>query len=187
MNSVEESYKEELMSDLGDQILSKVSGGRDLITNIISKVPGFSGYIDRQERRSSDKLLRETISARFDEQWGRVSTLQQDFISQGEIAYLDDLEKSAIKLRTFADRVRTATRGYSGFFDAVKVNEAELERLLQYDNVLLEMSDEVGRAIDHVQASIGTDGLNAAIRNLTTISQQCIDAFNKREEVILAQ
>jgi len=174
------------MSDLGDQILSKISGGKDLITNLMSKIPGYSGYVKRQERRASDKLLRETIAARFEEQWGRVSALQQDFINEGEIAYVDDLEKAAIKLRTFADRVKTASRGYSGFFDAVKINEAELEKLLQYDNALLEMADEVARAIDNVQASMGSDGLKAAIRNLTTVAQQCIDAFNKREEIILA-
>ena len=56
------------MSDLGDQIFSQVSGGKDVITNLMSKVPGFSGYIERQERRASDKILRETIAARFDEQ-----------------------------------------------------------------------------------------------------------------------
>jgi hypothetical protein len=180
------SFKEQTMSNLGDQILSSVSGGKDLITNLISKVPGFSGYIDRQERRTSDRLLRETIAARFEQQWGRVSQLQQEFISTGNIMYLDDLERAAIKLRTFADRVRTATRGYSGFFDAVKVNEDELNRLLQYDNALLDMADEVSRAIDHVQAAISTEGVPAAIRNLTTVSQQCIDAYNRREEVLLA-
>jgi hypothetical protein len=48
------------------------------------------------------------------------------------------------------------------------------------------MSEEVGRAIDHVYQSIGSDGLKAAIRNLNTVSQGCIDYFNRREEVVLS-
>lgn len=174
------------MSDLGDQISQKVSGDRNLITNLISKVPGFSGYIDKQERRASDKLLRETIASRFEEQWGRVSKLQREFISAGEIGYVDDLEAAAIKLRTFADRVRTASRGYAGFFDAVKIREEELARIYEYDNAMLDLAEEVSSAIDHVSASVGTDGVEAAIRNLENVSQRCIDAFNKRKEVILS-
>ena len=56
--------------------------------------------------------------------------LQREFINSGDIGYVDDLEAAAIKLRTFADRVRRATRGYSGLFDAVKINEEELGRVV---------------------------------------------------------
>ncbi len=174
------------MSNIGNEILSKVSGGKDLLSNIVSKIPGFSGYMKREDRRKSDKLLRDTISARFAEQVRRVSELQQEFISGGEIMYVDDLEKAALKLRTFADRIKTASRGYSSLFEAVKINEDELDKILAYDNALLEMSDEVSRAIDHVQSSMGTDGVQASIRNLTQTAQKCIDAYNRRDEVVLA-
>ena len=175
------------MSSLSDQIFSKITDSKDLLTKIGSKIPGFSGYIDRQERRNSDKLLRETIAKRAMEQRGRVSELQNDLISEGEILYLDDLEKAALRLQTFADRVRTATRGYSSVFEAVKIDSDALTKILAYDNALLEMMDQVSTAVDHVQASIGTDGLKAAIRNLQTVSQECIDAFNERDEIVLTE
>lgn len=99
------------MSDLGnlkDQIFGAVSGDMDIFKKIASKIPGFKGYVERQARRDSDKLLRDTIFNRFRELEGRVSALQTEFIEAGDIGYVDNLEKSAIKLRTFADRVRTA-------------------------------------------------------------------------------
>ncbi len=168
-----------------DQFLGKVASDMDPFKKILSYIPGFKGYIERQNRRDSDKLLRDTIADRFEQQWGRVSQLQRDFISQGEIAYVDDLEAAAIKLRTFADRIRRATRGYSGLFDAVKINQDELARLYEYDATMLGMSEEVGRAIDNIEASMGSDGLSGAIRNLQTIAQRCIDVFDRREEAIL--
>ena len=170
---------------MSDQIYDKVDSDLDPFKKIASKIPGFGGYIERQKRRDSDKLLRETIADRFDQQYQRISSLQRDLISEGEIGYVDDLEASAIKLRTFSDRVRRATRGYSGLFDAVKINEEELALLYQYDAQMLDLIDEVSRAIDNVEASIGSDGLPASIRNLKSVSQQCIDVFDRREEVIL--
>jgi len=169
-----------------DQIFDKVHGDMDIFKKILSYIPGFKGYIERQNRRDSDKLLRETIASRCEEQWGRLSGLQRDFISQGEIALVDDLEQAAIKLRTFADRVRRATRGYSSLFEAVKIGEAELAQLYQYDAAMLDLAAEVGRAVDNVEASIGTDGLMAAIRHLRSVAQQCIDTFDRREEVIVS-
>jgi hypothetical protein len=168
------------MSDLFDQ----VTADQDPFKKIASKIPGFKGYIERQNRRAADKVLRETIADHFEALWQRVSALQTDLVSQGEILYLDDLEKAALKLRTFIDKVRRASYGYSGFFDSVKINEEELARVYAYDTAMLDLEDEVSRAIDNVEASMGGDGLPAAIRNLTGEAQECLDTFNLRNEVM---
>jgi len=167
-------------------ILDRVVGEQDFFKKLLSKVPGFKGYIERNHRREADKLLRETIADGFETQWARISTLQRDLVNQGGLEYVDDLENAAIKLRQFIDRIRRAAYGYAGLFDAIKVNEEELAQIYQYDLALVNSIDEVGRAVDNVEASIGSDGLPAAIRNLITLSQSCVDAFNRRSQVILA-
>jgi hypothetical protein len=165
-------------------IFEKVSGEQDFFKKILSKIPGFKGYIDRGNRRMSDKLLRENVANEFETLYARISSLQRDLISQGGLAYVDDLEAAAIKLRQFIDRVKTASYGYAGLFDAIKIKSDKLEQVYQYDYALLSLSDEVSSAIDNVETSIGTEGLDAAIRNLVNVSQQCVDAFNKRSEVM---
>jgi len=165
-------------------IFERVSGERDFIKKILAKVPGFKGYIERGDRRMSDKLLREKVADEFETLYQRISSLQRDLISQGELTYVDDLEASALKLRQFIDRVRTASYGYAGIFDAIKIREEELDQVYQYDYALLALADEVRSAIDNVETSIGTEGLEAAIRHLTSVSQECVDAFNKRSEVM---
>jgi len=165
-------------------ILEKVTASKDWLSKIISKIPGFKGYIERADRRMSDKLLRESIANSFEGLYQRISGLQRDLISQGGLAYIDDMESAAIKLRQFIDRVRTASYGYAGIFDAIKIKETELSQVYEYDAVLLGMADEVSSAIDNVETSIGTDGLPASIKHLTSVSQSCVDAFNKRSEVM---
>lgn len=173
------------MADEKEQIYGKVTEDMDPFKKILNKVPGFSGYIERQKRRDSDKLIREYLFDQFRELEGRVSRLQRDFISQGEIKYVDDLEATAIKLRTFADRIKTASRGYSGLFDAVNVNEEELTQIYEYDASLLDLVDGLTHAIDNVESSVGTDGLPASIRHLETKAAESVQAFNDRENVIL--
>ena len=168
------------MSDIFD----KVVGEQDFIKKLFAKVPGFKGYIERNDRRMSDKLLREQVALAFESQYQRVSALQRDLISHGGLAYIDDLEAAAIKIRQFIDRVRTASYGYAGLFDAVKIKEDDLAQVYQFDLKLLELDDAVSHAMDNVEASIGTDGLPAAIKNLATISQSCGETFNQRSDML---
>ena len=168
-----------------NDILERVTGESGFIKKIFSKLPGFRGYVEREDRRNADKLLRESIADRFENQWRRVSSLQKEAISNGEIEKIDDLESSAIKIRQFIDRIKNASYGYAGFFDVIKVNTEELNAIYQYDLQMLELDDEISRAVDNIETSFGTDGLPAAIRHLTTLSQSCLDIFNQRKEVIV--
>ena len=172
------------MSDRIDLIVQKVVGDMDPFKKIASYIPGFKGYIDRQNRRDEDKILRDTIATRFEEEWQRISAIQRDLISQGNIQWVDDIEAAAIKIRTFIDRVKKAPRGYSGLFDAVKINSDELSKIYQYDASLLALSDDLDRAIDHVEESMNSEGFSAAIRNLVTVAQQCLDMYERRAEVV---
>lgn len=175
------------MSDEIEQIVRKVTGDLDPFKKILSYIPGFKGYIDRQARRDQDKILRDSIANRFEELWQRISSIQRDLVAQGEIQLVDDLEGAAVKLRAFIDRVRRAPRGYSGLFDAIKINSDELERLYQYDATLLTFADEVSRALDNVEASIGSEGIAAAIRHLRSMAQQCVDLYERRAKVIFQE
>jgi hypothetical protein len=169
------------MSDL----FEKVTSSQDIFKKILGKIPGFSGYIERQNRRASDKLLRDTIASKFEEVWKRISAVQKDLVNQGAIEFLDDMESSAIKYRQFIDRIRNASYGYSGLFDAVKINETELAQIYQYDLEMLNLAEAANQAVDNVETSIGSDGLPAAIRHLNSQATAAVKAFNHRAEIVL--
>ncbi|NOY98992.1 MAG: hypothetical protein GXP40_07295 [Chloroflexi bacterium] len=166
-------------------LFERVTGDQDVFKKLASYIPGFNGYVERQNRRAADKLLRETVANRFEELWKRTSQLQTDMVSQGMIALMDDMERASIQLRTFVDKVRTAAYGYSGLFDAVKINEEELAQLYAFDAAFFDLAEQIGHALDNVEASLGDeDGLPAAIRNLIAIARQATETFNRRSEAI---
>ena len=171
------------MSDLFDQVTSD----QDIFKKIASHIPGFKGYIERQNRRAADKLLRKQVALRYDELYNRASRLQKDVADAGEIPLLDDMESIATRLRTFMDKIKTASYGYSGFFDAVKINEEELAKLYTFDAAFFDLAGQISSGLDNLEASIGTDGLKAAIRNVKSLSRQAVENFERRYEVIAGE
>ena len=168
-----------------DDFFQKVTSMQDPFKKLASYIPGFGGYVERQNRRDADKLLRDTVARRFEEQWRRASQLQEEMVGSGMIAYVDDMEKAAIQMRTFIDRISTAPRGYSGLFDAVKINEKELEAIYQFDAAFFDLAEQVERANGNVEASMGDEAaLPAAIRNLTSLARLANETYNKRSEVV---
>ncbi len=168
-----------------DEFFQKVTSQVDPFKKLASYIPGFGGYVERQNRRDADKLLRDTVARRFDEQWKRASQIQVDMVNNGMIQYLDDMERAALQLRTFIDKISTAPRGYSGLFDAVKINEKELEAIYQYDAAFFDLADQVAHALDNVEASMGDEAaLPAAIRNVTSIARTAVETYNRRMEAV---
>jgi len=139
------------MTDLTSQIKDQRGG----FAKILSKLPGFKGYLEKETRRDADKIVRDAVAAKFTDQLERLTELQIDLLSNGGFEFVDDVEQSAVKLRTFIDRVKTAPRGYAGVFDAVQVKEEELDQLYNFDYQLLSEADNLAAAIDQCRITLG--------------------------------
>ncbi|MCD6555326.1 MAG: hypothetical protein DRI52_04260 [Chloroflexi bacterium] len=165
---------------------AKVTEALGGVESLASKIPGYSGYKEKELRREADKLLREQLARSFDEQRRHLLDLQKQLISAGQIALLDDMDSAAVKLQTLIDRVRTASYGYAGFFDAVKVKEEQLDALYEFDNALVEQVSNVEAALERVRSALAAqEGVAEAIADLTTVIRDINDLFTKRQDVIL--
>ncbi len=168
------------MSDL----FETVKGGQDIFKKLLSYVPGFSGYVERTNRRAADKLLRDQVALKYSELVGRTSRLQKDIADAGQLDFLDDVDDIGRKLRTFCDRIKNASYGYSGFFDVVKINEKELAQIYTFDAAFFELANQISNGLDNVEAGIGADGLKSAIRAVDDLARQVGETYDRRYQVI---
>ena len=156
------------------------------LESVARKIPGYGGYKEKEMRREADKLLRTELAGQFDDQRKRVSELQHQLISQAKIEFLDDLERAVMKLQLLTDRIKTASYGYAGLFDAVKVKEEQLDALYAFDNQMLGFVDEVAADVDQVSSAINAgEGISDAIGTLVGTVDEANQTFGHREEAVL--
>ena len=168
-------------TDLFDQ----VSGDRGRIESFMGKIPGYKGYKEKEMRREADKILRDAFARRLEEQWRRLPDIQKQLLSSGQIQWLDDIEGATMKLQTLIDRIKTATYGYAGFFDAVRVKEDELDQLYNFDMALDEEVDQITAAIDELGVTaMSKEGIGEAITHLTTTVSAANETFSRRKDVL---
>lgn len=169
------------MSDFYQRIMDMQGGLEDLIR----RLPGFKGYLEKEDRREADRLLRDHLVRVFEEQLGEFTRLQQRLIDSGGIMLMEQVQRVDTKLRTFIDRVDTAPRGYAGLFDAIKVREEELARLYAFDNALLAYADRLAELLAGFgQAIEANEGVETAIRALDDWATEVNNVFKQRVEVI---
>lgn len=164
---------------------SVVQGGLRMLENLEMKIPGFKGYKEKELRRQSDRLLREQLARQYQDQKNRIAEAQNALMSAGKIQGMSKLETANLKLNLLLDHLKTGATGYAGLFDAVKIKEAELDRLYQFDQSLGQGVERLKGIIDQIitVAAQGGDatpllnGLVAAAEELNTTWNHRVDAM----------
>jgi hypothetical protein len=169
-----------------EDIYGKVKESRTALEKLLDIIPGWSGYQERQTRRKSDQLLRQTLADKLADQRRKLDVAQNDLISHGRIDLVDDIGSAVTQLQTFIDRVRFASYGYSGLFDAAKINEAELEQMYNFDAALFEYVERLNEATGRLRQVIPSgEGLVETIRVIQDTCREANSAFDQREHIIL--
>ena len=166
------------------QTIEDSQGG---LERLISKVPGYRGYKEKENRRAADTLLREHLAGQLDEQRHRLVELQRSLLDSGGLMLMDDLDRAVTKVQKLADKIRTASYGYAGLFDAVKVKEEDLDALYEFDGDMLTHILNIQTAVDSLAGALGSGGedVKGAIRGVTTAADEAESAWRKREQAIL--
>jgi hypothetical protein len=117
------------------------------------KIPGFAGYKDREQRRQADQIQRSHMAEALTRERGRLTDVGAILMRHGGLALLPDLDRVGNQFDRVIERIRHASQGYAGFYDAIRINEAELDRVYEYDLQMLNDIGAVGEAITAFGAS----------------------------------
>ena len=110
---------------------------KNWLEKLADAIPGVKDYREKESRRDTDKRFREYLARRIDGSRATLDDVKREQLNAGNLAELDDLDRLSQKLFKVANSIRHTSYGYSGFFDQVKIQEAELDRLYQYDISLM--------------------------------------------------
>ncbi len=175
------------MSDKNDT-LSNVQGQMSLPEKIAAFVPGFRGYKEKELRRESDRLIRNHLYMKLSLEKTDLREIEQKLADRRYFDVLTDMDRLLAKMDRVVEKVNHASYGYSGFFDAVKVREENLDNMIAFDNKLLDGINALATEIDAFKADLAsgvTTNLKTRVQNVTDKLESLENTIDQRNEVIL--
>lgn len=155
------------------------------VQSIAQQIPGYAGYQSKERRRDADRVLRERLANQYDTERDHLTRTMQEATRSASLEYVADLERANQQLQLFIARLKTAPRGYAGWFDAAQIQEADLDQLYQFDSTLASGVEGVKGAIDAVETAIkGKTGISAATDGLVDLLAGLNARLDGREEFV---
>jgi len=159
-----------------------------LSERIAAALPGFRGYKEKELRRESDKLIRNNLTLKLSKDKDNVRGIAQRIADKRYLDVLPDIDRLTAKMDRITEKVNHASYGYSGFFDIVKIKEENLDRMITFDNQLLDEVDALTASIEDLKAQLlsgNYSNLKDKIQIIADKFELLEDTFDKREQVIL--
>jgi len=159
-----------------------------LSERILAEIPGFRGYKEKELRRESDRLIRNHLYRRLEESKSDLKSVFQKLSDRRLFEVLTDMDRLIAKFDRVAEKVNHASYGYAGFFNIIKIKEENLDRMIEFDNKLIDEVDKITTEVNNFKSEVAKQEIKNAktrIQNLTDTLEAFEETFDNRQEVIL--
>jgi hypothetical protein len=171
---------ENLQSKL-DEIKSKES----FLEKIKRFIPGYDGYVNRDNARELDKILRDKLANMLEENKTVIKNIILDLTQSNRLFEVQNMDKLDQKNQNAIAKLRSAARGYSGAFDVVKIKDDKLHRLYEFDAGLVGYVNEINELFKELEEKIRSkDDAEQVTIQLSDRLDAFISIFNDREELL---
>lgn len=162
-------------------ILDSARAGQNALERLMNAIPGFKGYREKELRRDADGRQREHLASQLETCKKTLNEVSAAATRGGSLDAINGVETARKRLDKVVARIRFADRGYGGFFDPIKVDEAALERVYQFDLGLVVAVDRLTTAS---RAAAGAADVQAALTGLIAEIDALDASLAQREQIL---
>lgn len=159
-----------------------------LSERIAAVLPGFRGYKEKELRRESDKLVRNNLYIKLTKAKDNVKSISQKIADKRYMDVLTDIDRLSAKMDRITEKVNHASYGYAGFYDIVKIKEENLDKMITFDNQLVDEVNALTASIEDLKTQLLNNNFANVKDKIQTIADKfelLEDTFDKREQEIL--
>jgi hypothetical protein len=156
------------------------------IKNLLHKIPGYTGYEAREQRRDADERLRAELARQYRAEREALTRLGQQAVSSGRLDVTERLKRISQTLDRFIGRLETALTGYAGWFEHVTIDVPDLEQIYQFDAKLADSVPLLQEHIGHVSTQMSEgEGIDEALTALRNFVDNLNTQFDARQEFLV--
>ena len=165
-------------------IRERVEADRGLLKRIQLLIPGYAGYRRREDIRAADNLLRMRLTERLRSVRVDLEDIRDARAMDGKMAGLSSIGNAIFVLEGLEAKVRHAEGGYSGISATIRVEEDELDKLYEYDFMMLDSIETAAMAVPAILEAADGKAFEAAIKTFRDSIRRFEDAWSRRMHIV---
>jgi hypothetical protein len=150
-------------------------------------LPGFRGYKLKEQRREADRIVRSYIYDSLEHSRDDLMTSFQTLTDNKVTELVEPMNRLIAKLDRVAEKVNHASYGYTGFFDSIRIEEPDLDRILGFDTQLMDLAKKFSELTTSFRTDLTRNRLDDA-RNMQLQLDGSIGSleltFDQRKSII---
>ena len=172
------------MADLNSK-LQQVKTGESFLERIKRIIPGYDGYVNRDNSRELDLQLRNTLAKNLDSNKTKLKNTVLNLSKLGKLFETEGIDRIEKKLEASSAKFRSAARGFSGAFDVAKIKEDKLNQIYEFDSNMLDDVTEIENLCTELEnnSKANTD-IKDAQEKLGAKLDELLKQFDERENIL---
>ncbi len=170
----------------GNDIRSRVEDDRSILKKIELAIPGFAGYREKEDIRTSDELLRSQISGKIDRYLHNLKEARQNLATCFKLNNLNQLAMAISNMESLKNKIYDAEQGYSGIAFPVNVDDSVLDRIYEFDYSFINSVESAGKECDKLNdpCSMDDNTVMQIIVNINNAIKKSESAWQERIETV---
>lgn len=119
----------------------------NLFDKIGNLIPGYKGYVIRDEKRNTEKKFRDELVSRLNQSEEYLIRYQRELVASYDFTNLTLWEQARKALNTISTKIKYTTYGESSFFSEKQLKEDELDAIYNIDLELTERTSLIVKTI----------------------------------------
>jgi hypothetical protein len=166
--------------------LNKIKEKESFLEKIKRFIPGYDGYVNRDNARELDTQLRNTLALDLVNSKTHLKNAVLQLTLNKKLFGLPDIDKLEKRLDNIISKLKSAARGYSGAFDVVKIKEDKLFQLYEFDSSLITLVETVNKGFGDLAKNTEAD-ISEIVKIMQYLGEtldKFLEKFDERETLL---
>ena len=143
-------------------------------------IRGYKGYATREEKRNTDKKLRDELAEKIRQSENSIISHQQQLLKTGEMQICQEWEIARKALNTVESQIKNAVYGESSFFSEKQLKEDELDEIYSFDLSMTEHVVLIAKTVEEdINEQMSAGFITQQVRGIVQIINKRTSFINK--------
>jgi len=148
-------------------------------------VPGYRGYKKKEERRETDRVVREKAMRLLKDSETSMENALESAVNAGNKDLMKLIEKARGDIHNYITKLRTAEYGYAPGWNVVAIQEKLLEAMIAVDSEIILMAQDLKEyTADLSSRAFGNEDVTEQVREVIKKMNEFRDKFQERIDIV---